>query len=504
MMKKKMQWKWMLWSSLILAFANVANAQDELTEYLVINNPKVRRVDYAIGNITVGDPNIVNFRADRAKRRITLFPKSPGTTTLIVFDQKNEQREVVNLTVYSTDPDKLLSDVQQLLVDIEGISIKRVGQKVVIDGEVVLPDDMGRIRKVSASTDQIINLAKTNSNTNSLVAKRIEKEIGLDEISVRSVKGQILLEGQVYSKQSYDKAEKIAKLYSTSVINGLEIRNIPNPPIRKDTIQVTAHFVEVAKNFSKNFNFRWNPIPQVGINSSYSINPISGSNNFTGALTGTATDILPKLNHFRSLGVARVLENPSVSVKSGDEAVIESGTRVGFPIVQPNGAVSLEFQNIGALLKIEPHTSGSDVDMKISVKISSLGSPDVSGGVAISQSSVETTQLVRSGESVVIGGLVRHSYRQALDRPPSSGSSSSTSPTSTQDTFVDPFPLGSLFTLFKSNDLSKQRSQFMVFITPTILKYSKDANKDLKDSFNLYEVYPDRISSTVPSEELAP
>ncbi|MCB0326641.1 MAG: pilus assembly protein N-terminal domain-containing protein [Bdellovibrionales bacterium] len=489
----------------LLCIAQPVNlwAQNELTEFLVINNPKVRSFSFGIGNITVGDPNIVNFRADRKKKRITLFPKSSGSTTLIVFDQKGQEKEVVNLTVYSTDPEKLLKDVQQLLVDIEGINIKRVGQKVVIDGEVVLPDDMGRIRKVSASTDQIINLAKTNSNTSSLVAKRIEKEIGLDEVSVRSVKGQVLLEGEVYSKAALSKAEKIAKLYSANVINGLEIRNIPNPPMRKDTIQVTAHFVEVAKNFSKNFNFRWNPVPQVGVNASYTINPISGSNNLTGALTGTAIDVLPKLNHFRSLGVARVLENPSISVKSGSDAVIESGTRIGFPIVQPNGAVSLEFQNIGALLKIKPHTSGSDIDMNISVKISSLGSPDVSGGVAISQSSVETSQLVRSGESVVIGGLVRHSYRQSLDRPPSSSDAGS-GPTSTQDTFVDPFPLGSLFTLFKSNDLSKQRSQFMIFITPTILKYSKDANKELKDKFNLYEVYPDQISSNVPSEELAP
>jgi pilus assembly protein CpaC len=411
---------------------------------------------------------------------------------VIIFDQKGAQKEVLNLAVYSTDPERLLQDVKQLLVDVEGITIKRVGQKIIIDGSVLLGSELARIQKISANTNQIVSLVTINPDTERLLAKRISKEIGMDEVNVRTVKGKILLEGEVYSAEAKVKAEKIASLYAGSVINTLEVRAVPNPPVRKDTVQVTAHFVEVAKNFSKNFNFKWSPIPQVGINSSYRINPVTGSDSFTGALTGTAVDLLPRLNYFKALGVARVLENPTVSVKSGDTATIESGTQVGFPVIQPNGSAAIEFKNVGALLKIKPYVQGSDIDMEIQVKMSSLGSPEVSGGIAISQNSIDTTQLVRSGESVVIGGLIRNSYRQALDRPPNSagGGGGNSTPQATSDQFVDPFPMGSLFTLFKSTEESKQRSQFMIFITPSILKFSKDANKELKDSFNLYEVYP--------------
>lgn len=479
-------------------FAAPSHAQTQsqalADEYLVMNNPKIKNTSYSIGNITVGDPNVVNFKADRKKNRITLFPKSPGTTSLIIFDQKGGQKEVLSLVVYSTDPERLLQDVQQLLVDIEGITIKRVGQKIIIDGSVLLPSELSRIQKVTDNTNLIVSLVTMNPDTERLLAKRISKEIGMDEVNVRTVKGKILLEGEVYSPESRIKAEKIASLYSNNIINTLEVRAVPNPPVRKDTIQVTAHFVEVAKNFSKNFNFKWSPIPQVGVNASYRINPVTGSDSFTGALTGTAIDLLPRLNYFKALGVARVLENPTVSVKSGDTAIIESGTQVGFPVIQPNGSAAVEFKNVGALLKIKPYAQGSDIDMEIQVKMSSLGSPEVSGGIAISQNSIDTTQLVRSGESVVIGGLVRNSYRQALDRPPNtSGGDSSggaSMPTATQGQYVDPFPMGSLFTLFKSTEESKQRSQFMIFITPSILKFSKDANKELKDSFNLYDVYP--------------
>jgi len=479
----------------VFTLPSFAWATSGTEEYLVVNNPRVMSFEYTMGNVTVGNPEIVNFKADREKKRITLLPKTAGTTLLLVYDSNGRQRDAIQLTVYPTDPERLLQQVRKLLRNVEGINISRLDEKIVIDGEVILPEDKERIQKVVTNSKQIIDLTRLNPDTNRIIAKKIQKEIGLDEVNVRSLKGQIILEGEVYSKQAKEKAEKIAGLYAEKVINVLDVREIPNPPSRQATIQVTAHFVEVSKNFSKNFNFRWNPVPKISSTGSYTINPVSGSDNLTGAITGTIDDMLPKLNYFKALGVARIIENPSVSVKSGQEAVIESGTRIGFPVAQANGAVSLDFQDVGANLKIRPIARGSDIDMKINVKVSSLGAPDVIGGVAIEQSGVETHQFVRSGESVVIGGLIRYANRQSLDRPPPTSPSggNNATPTSTSSQFVDPFPLGSLFTLFKSNDRSKERSQFMIFITPKILTYAKDANREIKEQFNLYEVYPEEV-----------
>ncbi|MFH1017576.1 MAG: pilus assembly protein N-terminal domain-containing protein [Pseudomonadota bacterium] len=491
---------------ILLFFITTAFAQTEgAKEYLVVNSPRVKKLGYAIGNVTIGNPEIVNFKADRARNSITLLPKQTGTTLLLIYDERGVQRDAIELNVYPSDPEKMLQQVRQLLVDVEGVTITRMDDKIIIDGEVILPSDKDRIRKVTGNARNIVDLTRLNPDTNIIVAKKIQKEIGMDEVSVRPLKGQIILEGEVYSKQAYQKAEKIARLYSDKVMNVLETREVAQPPSRKPTIQVTAHFVEVAKNFSKNFNFRWSPIPKIGSSLSYTLNPISGSDNFTGALTGTIDDIMPKLNYFKALGVARVMENPAVSVTSEDTATIQSGTRIGFPIVQANGSVSMEFQNVGVSLTITPAVRGSDVHMVVGITVSSLGSPDITGGIAIEQNSIQTTQFVRSGESVVIGGLVRYSNRQSLDRPPSGLSSStgasSASPVTTAGTgnFTDPFPFGSLFTLFKSTDIGKQRSQFLVFITPRILQFAKDANRELKEQFNLYEVYPEDLNRSHPS-----
>ena len=52
-----------------------------------------------------------------------------------------------------------------------------------------------------------------------------------------------------------------------------------------------------------------------------------------------------------------------------------------------------------------------------------------------------------------------------------------------------------LFTLFKTRDFSMHRAQFMIFITPRILEFAKDANSELKDYFNLQEVYPPKATT---------
>ncbi len=472
----------------ISAFAGAVYAQSPTnTLYLTANVPRVRSLDFRPGDITVGNPDIVDFKADRKRKRITLIPKRAGETLIIIYDRQGRRRETWRLVVSSRDLREYVRQLRTLLSDIEGITIKILDQKVVIDGELYLPEDKQRIRKVVGNSPNVLDLTRLSRDTQRIIAKKIQKEIGMDEVTVRPLKGRIILEGEVYSKAAKIKAQKIASLYSDKVINVLEVRNVPAPPSKTKTIEVTVHFVEVSKAYAKNFLFNWSPIPRIGASGQYNFDPITGSKNFSGALTGQLSDILPRIDYFKSIGVARVLENPSISVKSGHTAVIKSGTKVGFPVINPTtGATTIDFQNVGITLEISPFARGGEIDLGLSLEVSSLGTPDVQGSVAIDSSSIATQQLVRNGESVVIGGMLRYSIRNIVDRPPPKRSSG----INTSSKKEEPQSMGSLFNLFKSQDFSKQRSQFLVFVTPRIVEDSKNANQRLKEQFNLYEVYP--------------
>ncbi len=482
--------KKVLTAIIISSFVLLPALNSSAEEYLIVNVPKVKRFKFSIGNVTVGNPDICDFKANRKAKRITLYPKRSGETLLMVYDTKGRQRATLQIKVYSSDPEKMLNEIRRLLINVEGINIQRLDNKIVIDGEVFTQEDKDRIKRVISGNENILDLTTLDSNTERIIAKKIEKEINLDEVRVRALKGKYILEGEVYSQSSKARAQAIAKLYSSKIINVLEVREVPRPPSRANTIQIIAHFIEVSKTFSKNLNFSYNPFPQVSATGALSFNPITDSQTYTGTLTGTIRDLLPKLNYYRALGIVRVIENPSISVKSGAQAKITSGTRVGFPVVTQEGAAQLDFQNIGITLNIVPYARGSDIDMSIKVEVSALGAPDVQGSVAIDRNSLETQQFVRSGESIVIGGISRYSVKNIIDRPPSEKTTNVGAGAAGTQQAEDPFTLGSLFTLFKSTDYGKQKSQFIIFITPTILKYAKDANMELKEQFNLYEIYP--------------
>jgi hypothetical protein len=124
-------------ASLLLMVTAAFAAAEGTKEYLVVNNPRIKKVSYSIGNITVGNPEIVNFKADRPKNQITLLPKQTGSTLLLIYDDRGVQRDAIELNVYPSDPERLLQQIKQLLVDVEGITITRMDEKIVIDGDVI-------------------------------------------------------------------------------------------------------------------------------------------------------------------------------------------------------------------------------------------------------------------------------------------------------------------------------------------------------------------------------
>src|SRR3989338_10600249 len=100
----------------------------------------------------------------------------------------------------------------------------------------------------------------------------------------------------------------------------------------------------------------------------------------------------------------------------------------------------IEFKEVGATITASPIAYNSAVDLKITVKISSLSST-VSG--AIDRNEVTTSLYVKSGESVVLGGLLRNNDVKTYNKPPDK-----------LDTTT------ALFPLFFSRDFQTNKSQF--------------------------------------------
>jgi pilus assembly protein CpaC len=271
------------------------------------------------------------------------------------------------------------------------------------------------------------------------------------------------------------RAEAIAKAYYGDVVNVLEIREAERVPGRTDTVVIIVHFVELSKSLVDSWGVNWTPLASENGIEFFFTAPYdsagSGWGDVTGFAEATLYGLLPKLDRARTTGYARVMENPSVAVKSADTARIFSG--VQFPFVVANGIqTTIEYKDVGITLEVTPFAQGSDVDLSISVETSALGEIAPNGYQTVDTSRITTSEFCRAGESIVIGGLQRLSDRIEYNRIPDSSSSTGQP----------------VFTLYKSKHYKKSKSQFLVFVTPQVYESSTQANRDLQDKFNLIEV----------------
>ena len=95
------------------------------------------------------------------KRQLIFTPIKNGETSVTVRDEKGDIRLILKVIVASLNLKRRADELKELLQDIEGITIKIMADKIVIDGEVVVITDLNRLYAVLSDPsykDLILNL----------------------------------------------------------------------------------------------------------------------------------------------------------------------------------------------------------------------------------------------------------------------------------------------------------------------------------------------------------
>ena len=461
-----------------------AHAQDESFETsasgakqinLVVGTQKLISLPYNFGDISVGNSSTMSVTPIRARKEILLHGLRPGINSLIIFDTRGNRRDEYEIQVLSENLNRLMNNVKNLLADIEGLRFRIVGDKIIVEGEVFLEDEIRRVEAVAEKNPNVLALVTLSQVTQRIIANTIEKEIGRPDIKARPLKNQILLEGTVYSETAKIRAEAIARAYYSNILNVLEVKQSDRPPSREKTIVIIAHYVNLSKSLLNSWGFEWSPLSTATgslvdgtMGATYyldtqelELDPVT--------LSASASILLPRIRRAKTSGYARVLENPTVSVKSGEPVSMFSGLQYPYPIYY-QGGVSIEWKDIGIRLNATPYAQGDSVDLSLKIEVTDLGQLSNSNGdPAINTSEIDTRQYCKAGESIVIGGLTRLSDSVIYNQEPD-----------TED--------NALIQLYKSKDYNKAKTQFLVFLTPQIHETSTTANKEIQEKFNLKEV----------------
>jgi pilus assembly protein CpaC len=415
-------------------------------------------------------------------------PKSQGVGTLVIKHPKTGQvLGEYTIDVRKTDLHKVAREVQDLLQGIEGITVKIFNNKVIVDGQILLPTDMKRIHSVvkqyGAQATTFVTLSPIAQNK---IATFIERKIGNPEIRVNAVNGKFILEGFANSKDESDKAEIVAKMYVPDVvvdeavadkkvlerkvdvvINMINVRLPPEgePP---KIVQMVVHYVELQKDYSKSFRFQF--MPDIGDGSSLEFATGGRSpGGLTATITGTISNLLPKLNWAKQHGFARVLQSSSVTVEDGKQGVINSITRLPYQVVNGQGQPSTNFEETGIRTNITPQIMGArsdSVKLAMNFAVKSLLSYSDQGPLTASRE-IQTVLHVRSGQSAAVGGLITNDSGTNFNKLPAGVSRNP------------------LISLYASKDFRRNQSQFVVFVTPLIKSSASAGSDKIKRKFRL-------------------
>ncbi|HEX7917667.1 type II secretion system secretin GspD [Rudaea sp.] len=195
------------------------------------------------------------------------------------------------------------------------------------------------------------------------------------------------------------------------------------------------------------------------------------------------------LNALQTDGVAKTLSAPSVvvlnnqqsSITVGDQIPIQTVSYNGLGTVSTNGTAvnntigSTQYVSTGTTLQITPRVNpGGLVYMDVAQEITTPGSASTPGGnPPISQRSLNTQVAVQSGQTVLLGGLIREDNTTGNTGVP----------------FLSSVPV--VGNLFKSSNNSRTRTEIIVLITPRVIYNSEDAQV-------ITQEYQDKFESLAP------
>ena len=260
------------------------------------------------------------------------------------------------------------------------------------------------------------------------------------------------------------------------------IKRLDNPPLQ---VQIETRILEVKLTGELDLGVQWYLGRLAGNSSSTTVANAAGSQ---GALGGGgaglgATDSLfysfvssnlqVALHALETNGRTQVLSAPSLVVMNNQQAQIQVGDNIPISQTTVNTSLSdttlssVEYVQTGVILDVVPRINpGGLVYMDIQQQVSdadSSGTTDTNGNPRISTRSVSTQVAAQSGQTVLLGGLIKQDNAESVSAVPYLGR------------------VPGLRWLFGNTSRSKDRTELIVLITPRVITSGSQARQVTDD-----------------------
>jgi pilus assembly protein CpaC len=442
---------------LALFAGSTALAQEGSTISLGVGTQKVLPAP-GVTRVALGDPSVAEVKT-LGSGQLLISGIGEGKTTLLVW-KSSGQRVSYLVSVRKQDPNEVITEIKKLLGEIEGVTVRMVGDRIYLDGQAYTTQDADRIDQVVSLYPNVKSFVKIAPNAKKLVAQNLNaafQKAGLKNVQANVVGSTIFLEGSVESQQDLQKAELITKAIGEKVENLLVVGI-------KRMILSEVQFVEIRRNSRDRYGIRY----PTDITGSVSASALISQELFPGTFgSGNGTLNFAGGSDFSfgfqgNDGYGRLLAQPKLVCASGEKAEFLAGGQVPIPLITQN-QFTVEYKDYGVILNLRPTADrNGNIQTEIEAEASEI---DTSVAVSFGGSSaipgfrsrkVKTNVTVRHGETIVLSGVFSHDEQKAVSKIPGLGH----------------IPV--IGELFKSRAFDTTKRELVIFVTPRIVNPDSD------------------------------
>ena len=204
------------------------------------------------------------------------------------------------------------------------------------------------------------------------------------------------------------------------------------------------------------------------------------------------------LNAYQKDTDVRILSTPQLLTLDNEDAEITVGENVPYVARQDTTVGSTtnysnyEYKDVGVTLKVTPQINKDGfirmkLDQSVTKIVSQSASVDAVGSKVLTPTTLKrtakTTVVVKSGETVVIGGMIQDDSEKGTAKVPLFGD----------------IPL--LGWLFKTRSVSNTRTNLFVFITPRIIQNPEDASKIQEEKMDYMRAIQEGTIKNTPARK---
>jgi len=459
-----------------------------VTQAIKIKNENVDVIAAKIRHLISKTAKLITMKENNTLL-ITDYPKNIQTIKEIISDLEHKQELIVRLVpVKNTDAKKLQGKLNNIVKSIFNTAVKSEIVKVIYDENtngIIVVGTKKNVQKI----EKLIHEMDVESH--------VTKKLEIFNLKNSDAKEVLKTLNDIIAKQTYSDPSLKPNVAMSSDINA--IIAIGDPMIlkalkvvidaldkEKYQVYVQAKIVEINKNKSSDIGIKYGfAAGDVSSSGLYAISANFGSPDLTnlasssvlkyigdiGSNVGSAFALGATLDFLQIHGASKSISNPSILCVNNKESSIYVGKTISISTgtvttAQGINGVTSSFkrEDIGLTLKIKPRVSSKDkVTLDVEAILENIlddGSNNATKQPVTSKQEVKTQAILRNGESIIIGGLVKSYERNSKNKVPLLGD----------------IPLiGDA--LFSSKSKTAEQDDLVVILTPYVIDKSDELSK---------------------------